>query len=178
MNAEGEVFGVKGGSGGYLEYIFKRAAKELFGKEIERVEYKAGRNPDLKTVTLEVDGQVRLNFATAYGFRNIQNLVRRIKKGDSPFHFVEVMACPSGCLNGGGQIKPKDGQSAKELVKKLDAIYHEQQREQGPEENDAVGRMYEEWLGDRTPFSEKARKALHTQYHAREKIVNALAIKW
>lgn len=47
-----------------------------------------------------------LRFARAYGFRNIQNVVRRVKGGTSPYHFVELMACPAGCANGGGQPRP------------------------------------------------------------------------
>lgn len=47
-------------------------------------------------MTLEKDGQVLLCFASTYGFRNIQNLVQKLKRGKSPYHFVEVMACPSG----------------------------------------------------------------------------------
>ena len=54
------------------------------------------RNKDFQEVTLEKDGVVLLNFAIAYGFRNIQNLVQKLKRGKSPYHFVEVMACPSG----------------------------------------------------------------------------------
>jgi len=85
-----------GGSGGYLEAIFKHAAKELFGVHVEHVEYKAGKNQDFKEALLEVDGKVVLRFAAAYGFRNIQNFVRKVKTKNSPYHFVEVMACPSG----------------------------------------------------------------------------------
>jgi hypothetical protein len=48
------------------------------------------RNPDFKTVTLELDGEVKLNFAIANGFRNIQNFIRALKKGSSPYHYVEV----------------------------------------------------------------------------------------
>lgn len=47
-------------------------------------------------MTLEVDGEPVLRFALAYGFRNIQNLVQKVKRGKSPYHYVEVMACPSG----------------------------------------------------------------------------------
>lgn len=50
------------------------------------------RNPDFKTVTLELDGEVKLNFAIANGFRNIQNFIRALKKGSSPYHYVEVRA--------------------------------------------------------------------------------------
>jgi len=67
----------KGGSGGYLECIFRYAAKELFGVEVGEIVYKTRRNSDFKEVTLEVEGKAVLRFAAAYGFRNIQNLVRK-----------------------------------------------------------------------------------------------------
>lgn len=54
------------------------------------------RNKDFQEVVLEKDGKVLLRFAATYGFRNIQNLVQKLKRGKSPYHFVEVMACPSG----------------------------------------------------------------------------------
>ena len=61
---------------------------------------------DLREVTLEVEGTVVLRFAQAYGFRNIQNVVRRAKAGRCAYHFVEIMACPGGCANGGAQPRP------------------------------------------------------------------------
>lgn len=54
------------------------------------------RNKDFQETTLEKDGVPVLCFASTYGFRNIQNLVQKLKRGKSPYHFVEVMACPSG----------------------------------------------------------------------------------
>ena len=63
-------------------------------------------NKDFREVQLLDDnGVVLLNFAAAYGFRSIQNLVQKMKRGKCPYHLVEVMACPSGCLNGGGQVE-------------------------------------------------------------------------
>lgn len=64
-----------------------------------------------------------LKFARAYGFRNIQTLVRKIKRGNSQYDYVEVMACPSGCLNGGGQPRSAKGQSAQELLKSVEKAY-------------------------------------------------------
>ena len=63
------------------------------------------RNADFRETTLLVDGEVRLRFAFAYGFRNIQNVVQQLKRQKCEFDFVEIMACPSGCVNGGGQIR-------------------------------------------------------------------------
>lgn len=75
------------------------------------------RNRDFQEVTLEREGQVLLHFAAAYGFRNIQNLVQKLKRGRCPYHYVEVMACPSGappsrrwrgggCWEGAGSTPP------------------------------------------------------------------------
>lgn len=60
------------------------------------------RNKDLQEVTLEREGQVLLHFAAAYGFRNIQNLVQKLKRGRCPYHYVEVMACPAGSCRQSG----------------------------------------------------------------------------
>lgn len=117
-------------AGGYLEYTLRSAALHLFGISIPpsfkhpHLHVSAGR--DLCEYTLyshalsreaDKNNSVLLRFASVYGFRNIQNLVRRLKKPFATmapptaadqrcYDFVEVMACPSACLNGGGQPKP------------------------------------------------------------------------
>ncbi|OLL23241.1 Cytosolic Fe-S cluster assembly factor NARFL, partial [Neolecta irregularis DAH-3] len=109
-------------SGGYLAHIMTLAAQQLFDiNDLEvasqkHITIKTIRNNDMKEYTLlSSTGDVLLRMATCYGFRNIQNLVRKLKK-DSPgrhrtreckeYDYVEVMACPGGCINGGGQVKP------------------------------------------------------------------------
>ncbi|NWV79581.1 NARFL factor, partial [Dasyornis broadbenti] len=163
-----------GGSGGYLEHIFRHAAQELFGIHVDTIHYKPLKNKDFQEVTLERDGVVLLQFALAYGFRNIQNLVQKLKRGKCPYHYVEVMACPSGCLNGGGQIK-LEGESSKEELQQVERLY-ESLKAEIPEENQAVGELYEHWLGGWS--SEKALEVLHTEYHAVEKASTGLNIKW
>ncbi|XP_005145092.2 cytosolic iron-sulfur assembly component 3 isoform X1 [Melopsittacus undulatus] len=163
-----------GGSGGYLEHIYKYAAKELFGIQVDTVQYKPLKNKDFQEVTLEKDGAVLLQFALAYGFRNIQNLVQKLKRGKSPYHYVEVMACPSGCLNGGGQIK-LDGNSSKDQLQQVERLYESVQTVV-PEDNRTVRELYEQWLGG--VESEKAVKALHTEYHTVEKASTGFNIKW
>lgn len=59
----------------------------------------------------------------AYGFRNIQNIVQKLKRGRCNYHFIEVMACPSGCLNGGGQIRPMGGAVTKETLGQIESVY-------------------------------------------------------
>ena len=73
------------------------------------------------------EGKVVLKVAQAYGFRNIQNIMRKIKQGKCEYDYVELMACPSGCVNGGGQIKLKDInakgnqlESNKDLIEKVE----------------------------------------------------------
>ncbi|KAI1233638.1 hypothetical protein IHE44_0004076 [Lamprotornis superbus] len=163
-----------GGSGGYLEHIFKHSARELFGIHVDSIHYKPLKNKDFQEVTLERDGEVLLHFALAYGFRNIQNLVQKLKRGKCPYHYVEVMACPSGCLNGGGQIK-LEGESSKEELQQVERLY-ESLRAEIPEENQAVRELYQHWLGGWG--SEGALAVLHTQYHAVERANSALNIKW
>ncbi|XDV13666.1 hypothetical protein PO909_002033 [Leuciscus waleckii] len=163
------------GSGGYLHHIYKHAAKQLFGVEVDELTYKTVKNKDFQEVTLEKDGQVLLRFAAAYGFRNIQNLVQKLKRGKSPYHFVEVMACPSGCLNGGGQLKPSSDQSNKELLQQVEESYNGE-RTTVPEEDSRVAELYQRWV--ESVGEEKARQLLHTQYHAVEKNNSGLTIKW
>lgn len=123
------------GSGGYLESIYRAASKEVYGIDIpidQQLEYKSNkRNPDFAEVTLEINGNVEFRFAKAYGFRNIQNLMRKLK-GNEVYHYIEVMACPSGCLNGGGQIPAalshtgrKSIKAQKELITKIESLFHE-----------------------------------------------------
>ncbi|KAF7655592.1 hypothetical protein LDENG_00053920 [Lucifuga dentata] len=163
------------GSGGYLHHVFTYAAKQLFGEEVKELTYKTLRNKDFQEVTLEKNGVVLLSFASAYGFRNIQNLVQKLKRGKSPYHFVEVMACPSGCLNGGGQIKPLPGQNQKELLQNVEELY-KAERTILPEEDTRVAELYQTWL--HSIGEERAKELLHTQYHTVEKIINGLTMKW
>uniref|UniRef100_A0A663LK70 Nuclear prelamin A recognition factor-like protein n=1 Tax=Athene cunicularia TaxID=194338 RepID=A0A663LK70_ATHCN len=163
-----------GGSGGYLEHVYKYAAKELFGIRVDTIQYKPLKNKDFQEVTLEKEGVVLLQFALAYGFRNIQNLVQKLKRGKSPYHYVEVMACPSGCLNGGGQIK-LDGESGKDQLQQVERLY-ESLKTTIPEENWTVKELYERWLGGTE--SEKAARALRTEYHAVERASTGFNIKW
>ncbi|CAM8977948.1 unnamed protein product [Rhodiola kirilowii] len=177
VNDEGQLFGTNGSSGGYAETIFRYAAKEIFGRDIiGPLEFKTNKNSDFREVTLEVNGETVLKFALCYGFRNLQNVVRKIKVGQSDYHYLEVMACPSGCLNGGGQIKPKHGQSGKELLQSLEAVYTDNVLVADPFHNHIIRGLYDEWL--ERPGSEKAIKYMHTEYHPIQKSVTAQMHNW
>ncbi|KAG1148411.1 hypothetical protein G6F37_000417 [Rhizopus arrhizus] len=170
------VFGVPGSSsGGGLEYIMATAARELFGASTDRVMMKVGKNADVCEYSLmSDDGRPLLRFASAYGFRNIQNLVRKIKQGKCIYHYVEVMACPGGCANGGGQIIPVNV-NAKEWLNQVESIYRSA-KGVWPEENEMIKTIYNEWIGDDIA---KRQLLLHTQYHAvTQSFQNPLATKW
>ncbi|KAM9843194.1 cytosolic Fe-S cluster assembly factor narfl [Aulostomus maculatus] len=176
-SVEGDEFLSHAGSasGGYLHHVFTYAAKKIFGEEVKEVTYKILRNKDFQEVTLEKDGTAVLCFASTYGFRNIQNLVQKLKRGKSPYHFVEVMACPSGCINGGGQVKPSPGQTPKEVLQKVEELY-KAERPQAPEDDAHVAELYQLWL--HSLGEERAKELLHTQYHTVEKMTNGLTMKW
>lgn len=161
-------------SGGYADHIFKYAAKELYEEDVEVLEYKNLRNPDFREITLERDGQVVLKFAIANGFRNIQNLVQKLKRGKTPYHFVEVMACPSGCINGGAQLRPPTGVPIHELNQQLEELY--KQLPKSRPENEDTKKIYNKFFDG--AHTDKAKMLLHTSYHAVEKMNTALNIKW
>ncbi|XP_060080751.1 cytosolic Fe-S cluster assembly factor narfl-like [Ylistrum balloti] len=165
-----------GGSGGYLEHIMKYSVAQIFGKECGQLQYKTLRNQDLKEVTIEMEGHPPLKMAIAYGFRNIQNVVQKVKRGKCPYHFVEIMACPTGCNNGGGQLKPEAGEETmKDRLKCVTELYNSLSTVT-PDCVLGIEHLYINWLGGAD--SDKAKQMLHTEYHGVEKIANALTITW
>uniref|UniRef100_A0ACD5WDI0 Uncharacterized protein n=2 Tax=Avena sativa TaxID=4498 RepID=A0ACD5WDI0_AVESA len=177
VDEDGHLYGVSGGSGGYAETIFRYAARALFNREIEgSLDFKILRNSDFREIALEVEGRPVLKFALCYGFRNLQNFVRKIKMGKCEYHYIEVMACPSGCLNGGGQIKPVKGQSPKDLIQQLEGVYMQDVSISSPFDNPIAKRLYDDWLMQ--PGSENAKKYLHTQYHPVVKSVTSQLQNW
>ncbi|KAM7382105.1 hypothetical protein PAMA_012804 [Pampus argenteus] len=150
------------GSEGFLEHVFKHAAKELFGLDVHKITYKALRNRDFQEVTLERDGETLLQFAAVYGFRNIQTLVHRMRKGRVPYQLVEVLSCPGGCLSGRGQAESDAGGRAdKTLVQQMEETYSSLPVCL-PEVNPTLHTLYQDWLqGQDSP---QAGTLLHTQY--------------
>ncbi|ORX58899.1 iron hydrogenase [Hesseltinella vesiculosa] len=182
------AYGTEGSSsGGALEYILACAAKQLFHMDSVstangRIVIKTGKNADFKEYFLHADdGRVLLRFASAYGFRNIQNIVRKVKSGKCSYHFVEVMACPGGCANGGGQLPPQQldqvtSVAVKDWVQHVEAIYRTCSGVP-PDANDAIQAVYNEWMQLRSP--DHVAKLLRTQYHAvTQNLGNPLATKW
>lgn len=106
-------------SGGYIEHIFRYVAEQIAGINLwgQALQYTTGRNIDVCEVSLSNQGSpvdadstnnhppIKLKFGKAYGFRNIQSVMLKMKQGKCDLDFIEIMACPSGCNNGGGQLK-------------------------------------------------------------------------
>ena len=116
-----------GGSsaGGYLQYVLHYAARHLFGLADFHITARALRNADLTEYALCHGSRVYMTAAAAYGFRNIQNVVRRLKakKKAIAYSFVEVMACPNACINGGGQLKAETPDETRELMLRANQLY-------------------------------------------------------
>lgn len=149
------------GSEGFLEHIFKHAAKELFGLDVHEITYKTLRNRDFQEVSLERDGETLLQFAAIYGFRNIQTLVHRMKKGRLPYQLVEVLSCPGGCLSGRGQAESDEGRIDKALVQHMEEAYTSLPVRL-PELNPSIHTLYQDWLQGQDSPQSNAR--LHTGY--------------
>ena len=171
-------------SGGYLHHLMTVSAQSLFGLDIDvaearGIQVRTIRNGDMIEYTLEENGQVKLRMAQCYGFRNIQNLVRKlggkggkvvkkkVGKEEHGWDYVEVMACPSGCVNGGGQLPPVNDEKVytpKEWLQRVEQIYQTQAIELPSEER--VEALYKEWFGDQR--EEGRKRCIETGYHGVE----------
>jgi len=175
LEAGGRLPAGETASGGYAHFVFREAARQLFDMEVPPgpLPLERGRNPDFHELTLRgAGGEPLLSFALAYGFRNIQNVVRNLKRGKSKYHYVEVMACPSGCLNGGGQVKPPTGTTNKELLQALEASFGTEFGFRHPSASPgaaAARRALEDAGVD-------ASASVRTEYHALEKAPPALTV--
>jgi len=161
------------GSGGYSDLVFLEAAKQVYKRTVEptSLTYKTIKNQDFKEVILEgEDGKVLLKFAIANGFRNIQNLVQKMKRKRCDYDFVEIMACPSGCLNGGAQLRPEEEVQSKELMKLLEDTYQNL-----PSQHPDIAGVLKDWLNENL---DRKQEMLYTEYHEVERMTSALTIKW
>ncbi|KAJ2755757.1 Cytosolic Fe-S cluster assembly factor nar1 [Coemansia pectinata] len=185
-------------AGGGLEYVMSYAAHVLFGIDISPeqvaaagreeaahplIEVKAVRNlSDHREITLLDPATLKpcLRFAAVYGFRHLQNLVRKLKSGRSVYHYVEVAACPNACSNGGGQLQPEDLSPAakKQWVAETERIYVTSDAYELPENNPALRELIYDWFGPEGLDSQLAKQALHTQFHGIVAKTNPLGVSW
>jgi len=154
-----------GTSGGVLEAALRTAHHMITGRDMEQVEFAPVRGMGgVKEAEVQLNG-VTLKVAAVSGLKNIDQFMVNIREGKSPYHFIEVMACPNGCVNGGGQPLPAD---PKKLRKRIDALYEIDRSlpKRSSHHNEAVQKLYREFLGE--PNGHKAHQLLHTHYIPRD----------
>ena len=159
-----------GATGGVMEAALRTVSEILENRSLDNVEYTAVRGIEgIKEAIVEIGG-MKVKAAVASGLGNARKLLDSIKSGEAEYHFVEVMACPGGCVNGGGQpIQPSSVRSWTDLrAERAKAIYEEDSSLpiRKSHENPIVKEMYDKYFGE--PGSHKAHELLHTHYVARE----------
>lgn len=168
------IFGV---TGGVMEAALRTVYFKLTGKEAEPVEFTAVRGNDagIREASLDINGTV-VNVAIASGMKSAKVLLDEIREGKSKYQFIEIMGCPGGCINGGGQpyvrpcFMPNEADDILDTYKekRAQALYSEDERQtlRQSHKNPQVIALYEKFLGE--PNSHKAHELLHTTYAARE----------
>ena len=157
------IFGV---TGGVMEAALRTVAEKLEGKELADVNFTAVRGLEgIKEATINVAG-IDVKVAVTSGLNNVAQLLDDIRAGKRSYHFIEVMCCPGGCINGGGQpIQPASVRNNVDLrALRADALYREDAGKavRKSHESPAIKLAYEEFLGE--PGGHKAHELLHTEY--------------
>ncbi len=158
----GVIFGA---SGGVLEAALRTANDILSGKDIKEIDFVAIRGLEgIKEATVQVGG-MDLQVAVCSGLGNARKLLTKIRNGEAKYHAIEIMACPGGCINGGGQ--PYTGSNLKTLEERKNAIYQVDKNLpiRKSHQNPSIIKLYNDYLGE--PGSQLAHKLLHTHYFAR-----------
>lgn len=158
-----------GTTGGVMEAALRTAVEKLSGKEAEKLEYTEVRGMNgIKEAAVEVNGTT-IKVAIASGLANANALLTKIKSGEADYQFIEIMACPGGCVNGGGQPhQPAAVHALTDVTaERAAALYRNDASStiRKSHENPAVIELYDAYLGE--PGSEKAHKLLHTTYKVR-----------
>lgn len=161
----GTIFGV---TGGVMEAALRTAYFFVTGKNFEKIEFESVRGlKGVKEAEIDIDG-VKVRIAVAHGLSNVQYVLEKVRDArresrETPYHFIEVMACPGGCIGGGGQPY---GVNDEVRAKRIAGIYQDDRdcKVRYSHENPEVKHVYQEFL--EKPLSEKAHHLLHTHYTA------------
>ena len=173
-NPMGEATGaaaIFGATGGVMEAALRTAQDTLTGKSLPEIEFKQIRGEKgIKRASINIAGK-EIKIVVASGLSNARKIMEEIKNGEADYQFVEIMACPNGCIMGGGQpIKKSKERLDKDIAKlRSDCIYSidEKSTIRKSHENPVLKKIYQEYLGE--PLGEKAHELLHTHYQKREK---------
>ncbi|NMC37609.1 MAG: NADH:ubiquinone oxidoreductase, partial [Bacteroidales bacterium] len=156
-----------GNTGGVIEAACRTAYELYTGKKLGRIEFNELRGLEgVRSAIIDFDG-LKLNIGIAHGLGNARKLLDDVRSGKSQFHAIEVMACPGGCIGGGGQ--PVHHGNSDIIKARAAAIYREDSKKplRKSHENPFIIKLYEEFLGN--PNSEKAHHLLHTRYFDKKK---------
>ncbi len=151
-----------GASGGVMEAALRTVYEVVTGETLEDVNFNVCRGFEgMKEAEVDLAG-TKVKVAVANSLGNARKIMDDIKAGTSPYHFIEVMCCPGGCIGGGGQPIPSTIEKRKE---RIDAIYAEDAGEplRKSHENPEVKFLYEDFLHE--PLGHKSHELLHTHYH-------------
>lgn len=160
-----------GTTGGVMEAALRTAYETVTGKELAKVDFESVRGKDgIKKAEVQI-GDVNLKVAVAHGLSNARIILEEIKNGTADYQFVEIMACPGGCVTGGGQPIVSSKKRSEVDVRKLraDALYTIDEKKviRKSHENPTIKRLYAEYF--EKPGSHKSHELLHTTYVARER---------
>ncbi|MDA3894351.1 MAG: NADH-dependent [FeFe] hydrogenase, group A6 [Salinivirgaceae bacterium] len=156
-----------GTTGGVIEAAARTAYEVHTKKKLEKVDFEELRGMEgIRSATIDFDG-LPINIGIAHGLGNARKLLEDVQAGKSEFHAIEVMACPGGCIGGGGQ--PLHHGDSSVLKARQLALYKEDKNKpiRKSHENPYIAKLYEEFLG--APLSEKAHHLLHTHYFDKKK---------
>ncbi len=159
----GVIFGA---TGGVMEAALRTAVESLTGETLESLDFTQVRGTEgIKEATYHV-ADMDIKVAVASGLGNARTLLNKVKSGEAQYHFIEIMGCPGGCVNGGGQ--PQQPGSVRNFTDiralRAKALYDQDAAMpiRKSHENPSIKRLYEEFLGE--PGSHKAHEILHTTY--------------
>ncbi len=158
-----------GATGGVIEAATRTAYEIHTGKSLESVDFKQLRGMEgIRSASVDFNG-LEIKIGIAHGLGNARKLLEEVKSGISSYHAIEIMACPGGCIGGGGQ--PLHHGDASILKARTKAIYAEDESKtlRKSHENPYILQLYDEFLDK--PMSEKAHKLLHTHYFDKKKKV-------
>ncbi|MCR5387824.1 MAG: [FeFe] hydrogenase, group A [Lachnospiraceae bacterium] len=159
-----------GATGGVMEAALRTVYEVVTGKELTKLEFEAVRGFEgIKEASVDLDGTV-VRVCIAHGLANARKVMDLVREGKAPYDFIEIMACPGGCIAGGGNA-PRTWAKAKA---RMEAIYEEEKRlpKRKSHENEEVKTCYEEFLKE--PNGEKSHHLLHTTYTNRSDLLGRL----
>ena len=155
-----------GTTGGVIEAAARTAYEVYTGKPAPKIDFEELRGLEgIRSATIDFDG-LPVNIGIAHGLSNARKLLEEIREGKSTFHAIEIMACPGGCIDGGGQ--PLHHGNSDIIKARWEAIYQADKDLpiRKSHENPSIAKIYEEFLGK--PCGEKSHHLLHTHYFARD----------